>query len=540
MATAGADAVMVNAAGNSAMPVAQNPWSYLAARFSIGNVLTAASIRSDGTLSYSSSFGDMVDIAAPGANVLSTETDLLSLESPPSFEHSYYDTNSGTSMAAPIVAGVAALVAERHPDWTGRQLAACLRTSATSTVKQREAADGLQFAYTDEIPLLDAAAAVSCSFVDPPTDQAGAEYIARDPGTGRSVLVANGGVKNIANGGTFLCLAKTRLVWNIANLKALAEATTGNAGCDNTGRVEWDIRPGTPPDGGNVGRNVLLRDTDGKPWFINQAGEAQAVVDLLGGVRTCLESRHPIIWNADPTKIADWTPVGVPLANLPHSGPRHRRDSRVSVASDGTQSNDWSDDAAISADGRFVTYSSGASNLVPGDTNGEYDVFLYDQQTRITSRISVTPDGTQANGGSGLPTISADGRYVAYSSEASNLVAGDTDTLIDVFLLDRQTGVTSRVSYSAGGSGQDDRLAEDPALSADGRYLTYTCGGVCAVPGDTNGEYDVYLFDRQTGTTSLVSVATDGTPGIGLPGLRPSPVTAGTSPTVSSDDAGCQ
>jgi hypothetical protein len=108
--------------------------------------------------------------------------------------------------------------------------------------------------------------------------------------------------------------------------------------------------------------------------------------------------------------------------------------ARVSVASDGTEGNDDSWLQTISADGRYVAFLSRASNLVSGDTNGEIDVFVHDRLTRETTRVSVASDGTQGNGDSGPPSISADGRYVAFESEASNLVPRDTNDKSDIFV----------------------------------------------------------------------------------------------------------
>ena len=107
---------------------------------------------------------------------------------------------------------------------------------------------------------------------------------------------------------------------------------------------------------------------------------------------------------------------------------------------------------SISADGRFVAFESLASNLVPGDTNGVGDVFVHDRQTGTTERVSVSSAGTQGNGDSAVPSISADGRFVAFVSVASNLVPGDTNGRLDVFVHDRQTGTTERVSVSSAGT----------------------------------------------------------------------------------------
>jgi Tol biopolymer transport system component len=111
--------------------------------------------------------------------------------------------------------------------------------------------------------------------------------------------------------------------------------------------------------------------------------------------------------------------------------------TRVSVASDGTQGNSWSALPSISADGRYVAFQSTASNLVPGNTNGDWDVFIHDRQMGQTSLVSVAASGTQANGESRLSSLSAEGRYVAFVSEASNLVPGDTNGVPDIFVHDR-------------------------------------------------------------------------------------------------------
>ena len=140
--------------------------------------------------------------------------------------------------------------------------------------------------------------------------------------------------------------------------------------------------------------------------------------------------------------------------------------TRVSVDSAGNQGNGNSEFPSISADGRYVAFDSYASNLVPGDTNG--DVFVHDRQTSQTERISVDSAGNQGNDFSGYPSISAEGRYVAFESLAMNLVPGDANGVRDVFVHDRQTGETERVSVdSAGNQGNDG--SGYSSISADGR-----------------------------------------------------------------------
>jgi WD40-like Beta Propeller Repeat len=186
--------------------------------------------------------------------------------------------------------------------------------------------------------------------------------------------------------------------------------------------------------------------------------------------------------------------------------------SLVSVATNGAQGNGGSYWSSISGDGRYVAFVSDASNLVSGDTNGTRDIFTHDRQTGQTSRVSVATSGTQGNALSFRTAISGDGRYVAFESDASNLVSGDTNGFGDVFVHDRQTGQTSQVSVATNGT-QGNALSDRPSLSADGRYVTFESGASNLVSGDTNGFGDVFVYDRQTGQTSLVSVATDKTQG---------------------------
>jgi len=189
--------------------------------------------------------------------------------------------------------------------------------------------------------------------------------------------------------------------------------------------------------------------------------------------------------------------------------------TRVSVASDGTQGNGWSGYPSPSADGRYVAFHSWASNLVPGDTNGYLDVFVHDRATGQTTRVSVASDGAQLNSYSEYPSLSADGRYVAFDSWANTPVSGDTNGTWDVFVHDRTTGQTTRVSVATDG-GQANGNSYYPSLSADGRHVAFSSFASNLVSGDTNGQVDVFVHDRGTGRTTRVSVATDGAQGNGF------------------------
>jgi Tol biopolymer transport system component len=182
---------------------------------------------------------------------------------------------------------------------------------------------------------------------------------------------------------------------------------------------------------------------------------------------------------------------------------------RVSVASDGSEGNNSSYPPTISANGRYVVFASRASNLVNNDTNGQFkDIFVHDLETGITSRVSVSSNGTETNGDSSDPVVSNDGRYVAFTSEASNLVSGDTNGEQDVFLHDTQTGITSRVSVASAGTESNDRSVW-PAISSDGRIITFGSHANNLVNGDTNNHGDVFMHDVQQGTTTRVSVSSN-------------------------------
>ena len=203
--------------------------------------------------------------------------------------------------------------------------------------------------------------------------------------------------------------------------------------------------------------------------------------------------------------------VGV-VVSLPAAGSSSVPNTRVSVATGGGQSNSDSLAPAISGDGRYVAFVSDASNLVAGDTNRVRDVFVNDRQTGETTRVSVGPGGAEANGDSFAPAISGDGRYVVFSSAASNLVPGDSNGVDDVFLRDRVAGTTTRISVGQGGT-EANGGSYEPTISTDGSVIAYSSDATNLVSGDANNVRDVFVYDRATDTTALASVASDGTEG---------------------------
>ena len=179
----------------------------------------------------------------------------------------------------------------------------------------------------------------------------------------------------------------------------------------------------------------------------------------------------------------------------------HNITAPISVDPLGAIGNDESSYSDMTPDGRFVAFVSAASNLVAGDTNGVGDVFVHDRRTGVTERVSLGLKGEEADGDSNFlgiatdPAISDDGRYVAFKSEATNLVRGDRNDLTDVFVHDRQDDVTELVSVDNAG---DESSGDDPGISPDGRYVAFTTSGI-----DGNFVDDVYLRDRVAGTTTL-------------------------------------
>jgi Tol biopolymer transport system component len=165
--------------------------------------------------------------------------------------------------------------------------------------------------------------------------------------------------------------------------------------------------------------------------------------------------------------------------------------SLVSVDSAGNQANEPSWNPAVSGDGSIIVYNSYSSNLVAGDSNGFEDVFMFDATTELTSRVSVDSSGTQGNHHSYYPAVSSDGSTIVYRSRASNLVPGDTNGETDVFAFDVATGVTSRVSVDSAGD-QADGSSFAPVVSGDGSTIAYESYAKNLVPDDTNGEIDVF------------------------------------------------
>jgi len=217
------------------------------------------------------------------------------------------------------------------------------------------------------------------------------------------------------------------------------------------------------------------------------------------------------------SRVASLVPIS--LAALAAAAPGQALFTRASVDSQGAPSDNDSEFPVLSRDGRFVAFSSSATNLVASDGNHVFDVFVHDLATGATVRVSVSSSGTESNRNCGSPSITGDGRLVVFHTDASNLVAGDTNGARDVFVHDRDpdgngvfdegNGTTERVSVNASGA-QANSGSFMPTITVDGRFVAFASAASNLVSNDLNGYTDVFVKDRTTGTVTCVSVDGNG------------------------------
>lgn len=184
----------------------------------------------------------------------------------------------------------------------------------------------------------------------------------------------------------------------------------------------------------------------------------------------------------------------------------------ISVGGSSTIADNYSQNPDISANGRYVVFASTATNLVTGDANGKSDIFLRDMQTSTTTAISVTAQSAVGNGDSMWPKISHNGRYVTFTSNASNLVAGDVNGMPDVFVRDVESGTTTIASKTASGM-HADGSSEVSDISADGRFVVFHSTATDLVSPSPADSPQVYIKDLQTGAVKLLSKNTLGAAG---------------------------
>lgn len=243
-------------------------------------------------------------------------------------------------------------------------------------------------------------------------------------------------------------------------------------------------------DDNNLAHDVFLFDLTASP-----VEPAQRVSRLTDGSELNADSRRPSL-SHDGRYVAFMTYSDL-LFEDTNSRPdvvwKDRQSGAlelISAAPGGAAGNGESFNPDISADGNVIAFRSAASNLVADDTNGYWDIFVHDRSTGTTTRVSVRSNGGEANSGSLEPTISGDGRFVAFRSMATNLVDDDTNGRADIFVHDRANGQTVRVGQPAGAESDGNSAA--PAISGDGAWIVFESDATNLVPGDDNGARDVF------------------------------------------------
>ena len=441
------------------------------------------------------------------------------------------------------------LVAHDVGPWTDvfvrdRKLGATVMASLDSSGAQRGgdshepsiSADGRYVAFT------------SPGAFDPVDTNVLDDVYVRDLSTGTTTRASVGGTGNegdaasgspsISSDGRYVAFlsAATTLVAGDTNSVAdvfvhdLVAETTERASVDSAGvegNVECIGRPAISSDGRYVAfeslaSNLVASDVNGvADVFVRDRtlGTTELASVGVGGTQGDGDSGDPVLSPDGRFVVFDSVASTLVAGDTNGVADVFLRDrqalttDRASVESAGLEGNAASGVPAISADGRYLTFESDATNLVVLDANGASDVFLRDRTTGLTARVSVG-GGTEGNDFSVTPSVSADGRYVAFQSNATNFIAGDTIDTLDVFVRDRFTGALECVSVDPGGArGDGDSLG--PCVSADGRYVLFFSEATTLVAGDTNGVQDAFLRDRQTGTTEKISVDPGGGPANG-------------------------
>ena len=271
-----------------------------------------------------------------------------------------------------------------------------------------------------------------------------------------------------------------------------------------------------PPDASNV------ELTPERPRMLHFAlpAESPSTSDMTPSTESSSSTTVPCATKLVSAGLALLSPTGRYVAfSLYQDGPLYLKDLTtgcahlVSVTLDGARANAYPD--GISADGRYVLFTSGSSSLVEGDTNKKRDAFMRDMQEDRTIRVSVSSSEAQGDGASSAASMSADARFVAFSSDASNLFDGDTNETTDAFVRDLDTGKTSLVSVSSDGA-QADRGASPVSVSDDGRYVLLDSTATnldSSVTPEVVGGSHAYVRDLVAKTTRMVDVSDDGTPG---------------------------
>lgn len=261
----------------------------------------------------------------------------------------------------------------------------------------------------------------------------------------------------------------------------------------------------------SIADNLVQNDTNsqGDIFVYNDISKETIRISLnTDGSERLAASTHPVL--SDDGRFVAFRSNGYFIHDI-ENGITSRIDTPDPLATGSTTYPVIEDYPALSSDGRYVAFQSAAGNLTLEDTRTTRDIFLRDTLTNGLSLVSVSTDETQANHHSYSPSISSDGRYVAFSSPASNLVNDDTNGVSDIFVRDMVNGTTTRASVAAAGIIQANGHSGNPVISANGQIVAFTSEATNLVPNDTNDADDVFVYNYSTGITRRVSVDSSGT-----------------------------
>ncbi len=512
--------VIANAAGNSYGDV------YKATPANNNNVIAVAATNSADSRASFSNYGQRIDVAAPGVYVKS------------SIPGNSYANFSGTSMASPHVAGLAALLLSAEPTLNNEEVRQILKSSIDDL-----GASGWDIYYgagrINANKTLTRGSVLK-AHIDSPDSSIVFETInivgsasgpnfksyQLDYGSGQNpsswnVLTTSA---TPVDNGVLYSLDTTSLSDGTYTLKLTAEDTAGRKFYFRS-YLNTKNTPSTP-------KNLLTEAKDGqiKLYWQKAAADSSLTLDY-----EIYRSTTKGTYSATPdatVSTASYTDVGVEKGRLYYYKIRakntdnlsaytgevkaklgfHWPIDRISTDSAGVESSKGGWTPTMSADGRYIAFDSNSSNLAPGDTNDTWDVYIRDTQTGTTTRVSTDSSGTEGNNASWWASISPDGRYVTFASYASNLVAGDDNDESDVFLKDTQTGTVTRISEDAvGNDANGDSWIS--SISADNRYVVFYSKASNLVANDTNARYDVFLKDTTTGSVQMVSTDSANNPG---------------------------
>ncbi len=533
------DIAVIASAGNDGYPDA------LGSPACLSNVISVGSSTKSDTISSFSNSASMLDLLAPGEGINS------------SVFAGDFGIKDGTSMAAPHVVGAFAVIRSHLPDASISEILNALKSTGLPVLDERNGLikpriqidAAINFLDPSLDPILDATARVSVNSngdqADNEVEPLAGSFEQAISADGRIVAFGSNANNLVAedNNGDYDIFVHDRETGETSRVSVASDGTEGNQGS----RSNFFPIVALSADGLLVAftsdaSNLVADDTNGREdVFVHDrlSGETSRVSVASDGTEGLQTSEGATI-SADGRFVVFTSYASNLVANDTNGTDDvfvHDRSSgetsRVSIASDGTEGNSTSRADAISADGRFVTFTSGASNLLLNgeDSNDVDDVFIHDRQTAQTTRVSVGSLGTEGGHRSGRSAVSDEGRFVAFQSEARNLITEATFGS-EIFLHDRDTGRTSLVSAYVFEFGSSDRGGADdssyPSISANGRFVAFYSAAHNLVGVDVNNDPDIFVHDSQTGVIKLVSV-------VNITGAQGNGSTSSTTPAISAD-----